>query len=170
MPMTDYGRIGRDAELRYTPGNTPTAVINLAVAVDYGRKDQSTGKRPTQWVEVVIWGQQAESLAEYLVKGQGVHFTIGDVHIEEFQSQGAARSKLIGRCLELKLVGGAPQQQGQQPQGQQQQQQRPASQQQARPQQQGNQQQRPQNNPQQAAPQQQQPKPDFDSFDDDIPF
>jgi single-strand DNA-binding protein len=163
MPMTDYGRIGRDAELRYTPGNNSTAVINLAVAVDYGRKDPNTGKRPTQWVEVVIWGQQAESLAEYLVKGQGVHFTIGDVHIEEFQSQGVARSKLIGRCIELKLVGGAPvpQQQNQQ-QGQQQ---RPAAQQQRQQQsrpQQNNQQQR------QAAPQ---PQPaDFDSFDDDIPF
>lgn len=164
MPMTDYGRIGRDAELRYTPGNNSTAVINLAVAVDYGRKDANTGKRPTQWVEVVIWGQQAESLAEYLVKGQGVHFTIGDVHIEEFQSQGVARSKLIGRCLEIKLVGGAPQQQGQQPQGQQQQ--RPANQQQARPQQQSNQQ-RQQNNQRQSSPQ---PAPDFDSFDDDIPF
>lgn len=158
MPMTDYGRIGRDAELRYTPGANATAVINLAVAVDYGRKDANTGKRPTQWVEVVIWGQQAESLAEYLVKGQGVHFTIGDVHIEEFQSQGVARSKLIGRCIELKLVGGAPQQQGQQTQGQQQQ--RPASNQ--RPQQ--NSQQRPQGNQQQAAPQQDQ------FYDDDIPF
>lgn len=162
MPMTDYGRIGRDAELRYTPGANATAVINLPVAVDYGRKDASTGKRPTQWVEIAIWGQQAESLAEYLVKGQGVHFTISDVHIEEFQSQGVARSKLVGRCMELKLVGGAPQQQ-QAPQ-QSQQQQRP---------QQGNQQQRPQQSqqqrpaPQQAAPQ---PQQNFDDFSDDIPF
>lgn len=159
MPTTDYGRIGRDAELRYTPGANATAVINLAVAVDYGRKDPNTGKRPTQWYEISIWGQQAESLAEYLVKGQGVHFTIGDTHIEEFQSQGAARSKLVGRCIELKLVGGAPQQQ----QAPQQSQQRPAQQQQQRPQQ--SQQQRPA--PQQAAPQ---PQQNFDDFDDDIPF
>lgn len=165
MPMTDYGRIGRDAELRYTPGANATAVINLPVAVDYGRKDPNTGKRPTQWVEIAIWGQQAEVLAEYLVKGQGVHFTISDVHIEEFQSQGVARSKLVGRCIELKLVGGAPapQQQGQhQPQGQHQAQQQ-------RPQQQGNQQQRQQSRPQQAA-QQPQPQQNFDDFDDDIPF
>lgn len=160
MPMTDYGRIGRDAELRYTPGANATAVINLPVAVDYGRKDPNTGKRPTQWVEIAIWGQQAEVLAEYLVKGQGVHFTISDVHIEEFQSQGVARSKLVGRCIELKLVGGAPaqQQQGQhQPQGQHQAQQQ-------RPQQQGNQQRQP-SRTQQAA---QQPPDEFQ--DDDIPF
>lgn len=158
MPMTDYGRIGRDAELRYTAGQNATAVINLAVAVDYGRKDPNTGKRPTQWVEVVIWGQQAESLAEYLVKGQGVHFTISDVHIEEYQSQGVARSKLVGRCMELKLVGGAPQQQ----QGQQTGNQQPRQQQQQRPQQQQQQRQQP--------PAQQQQAQDFDSFDDDIPF
>lgn len=156
MPTTDYGRIGRDAELRYTPGANATAVINLAVAVDYGRKDAATGKRPTQWYEISIWGQQAESLAEYLVKGQGIHFTISDTHIEEFQSQGVARSKLVGRCMELKLVGGAPQQQ-QAPQ--QIQQQRPAQQQQ-----------RPQQSQQQRPAQQAAPQPDFDSFDDDIPF
>lgn len=159
MPMTDYGRIGRDAELRYTAGQNSTAVINLAVAVDYGRKDQNTGKRPTQWVEISIWGQQAEHLAQYLVKGQGVQFTITDVHIEEFQHQGQARSKLVGRCMELKLVGGAPQQ-GQQGghQG-------------------GNQQQRPQQNQQprqgqgNQQPQPQQPSPQQDQFyDDDIPF
>lgn len=167
MPMTDYGRIGRDAELRYTSGQTSTAVINLAVAVDYGRKDSNTGKRPTQWVEVVIWGQQAESLAEYLVKGQGVHFTISDVHIEEYQSQGATRSKLVGRCMELKLVGGAPQQQQGQQAGNQQQRQ-PQNQQQQR---QGQNQQRQGNQPQQNQQQQQrQQAADFDSFDDDIPF
>lgn len=160
MPTTDYGRIGRDAELRYTPGANATAVINLAVAVDYGRKDANTGKRPTQWYEISIWGQQAEALAEYLVKGQGVHFTISDTHIEEFQSQGVARSKLVGRCMELKLVGGAPQQQ-QAPQ--QSQQQRPAQQPQQRQQQ--SQQQRPA--PSSAAPQ---PQPNFEDFDDDIPF
>lgn len=168
MPMTDYGRIGRDAELRYTPGNSSTAVINLAVAVDYGRKDPNTGKRPTQWVEVVIWGQQAESLAEYLVKGQGVHFTISDVHIEEYQSQGATRSKLVGRCMELKLVGGAPQQQQGQQTGNQQRQ--PQQQQQQGNQQrqgQGQGQQRQGNQQQQ---QQRQQAADFDSFDDDIPF
>lgn len=159
MPMTDFGHIGRDAELRYTAGQNPTAVINLPVGVTYGRKDPQTGKRPTQWVEISIWGQQAENLSEYLVKGQGVQFTIDDVHVEEFEYQGVARSKLVGRALAIKLVGGAPEQ------APQQQQQRPAPQQQRQQ----------QSRPQQSAPQQRQqaapqPQPDFDSFDDDIPF
>lgn len=157
MPlMNDVGRIGRDAELRYTPNGN--AVLNLALACDYGMKGDD-GKRPTQWVEISVWGKQAEGLVSFLVKGQQVSFTADDVHIEEYQTQGATRSKLVGRCIHLKLVGSAPQQQ-QAPQ--QSQQQRPAQQQQQRPQQ--SQQQRP---AQQAAPQ---PQQNFDDFDDDIPF
>jgi hypothetical protein len=40
----DIGRLGRDAELRYTPNGD--AVCNLALACEYGRKGQD-GKRPT---------------------------------------------------------------------------------------------------------------------------
>jgi len=152
MPtLTDTGRIGRDAELRYTPNGDP--VCNLAIACDYGRKGQD-GKRPTQWVDATLWGKQAESMAQYLVKGQQVHFTIDDAHVEVFtksdQTQGV---KLTGRVIVIKFVGSAPQQtQGNQPaqqlRQQQRTQQRPAAQQQN----------------QQAAP------PDYESFDDDIPF
>lgn len=160
--MFETFRIGNDPELRYTPGNNSTAVVNLSLAYNYGRKDEATGKRPTQWVDAVLWGTQAENVIEYLHKGGEVTCTLDDVHLEEFQrsNNGGTGYKLTGRISRLKLVGGAPQQQ------QSQQQQRPAGQQ-ARPQQ-GNQQQRPQNQQnrqQQAAPQQ---ADDF--YDDDIPF
>ena len=51
MPVSEFGRIGRDAELRYTPNGD--AVCNIPVAVDYGRKGQD-GKRPTQWYDVTL--------------------------------------------------------------------------------------------------------------------
>nr|WP_189657825.1 single-stranded DNA-binding protein [Pseudomonas sp. RW3S2] len=146
------GRIGRDAELRYTPNGDP--VCNLAIACDYGRKGQD-GKRPTQWVDATLWGKQAESMAQYLVKGQQVHFTIDDAHVEVFtksdQTQGV---KLTGRVIIIKFAGSPPQQsqssqQAQQPRQQQRAQQRPPAQQQN--QQGGN-------------------GPDYESFDDDIPF
>lgn len=154
MPtLTDIGRIGRDAELRYTPGGD--AVCNLAIACEYGRKGQD-GKRPTQWVDATLWGKQAEAMVQYLVKGQQVHFTIDDAHVETYtkadHSQGV---KLTGRVIIIKFAGSPPQQA-----------QQSSQQQQSRPQQQ-RQQARPQ-----AQPQNQQgvPGPDFDSFDDDIPF
>ena len=95
-------------------------------------------------------------MAQYLVKGQQVHFTIDDAHVEVFtksdQTQGV---KLTGRVIIIKFAGSPPQQsqnsqQSQQPrQKQRSQQQRPAAQQQN--QQGGN-------------------GPDYESFDDDIPF
>lgn len=147
MPqLTDIGRIGRDAELRYTSGQNPTAVINLALACDYGRKVD--GKKPVQWVDAVLFGKQAEAMAPYLLKGQLMHFTLDDVHVEEFQrADKTFGSKLTGRVIVIKFAGPAPQA-AQQPQ-------------QSRPQQQAP---RPQQNQQGA------PGPDFDSFDDDIPF
>ena len=150
MPqLTDIGRIGRDAELRYTTGQNPTAVVALTLACDYGRKGQD-GKKPTQWVEAVIFGKQAEAMAPYLVRGQLMHFTIDDVHIEEFKrGDGTPGNKLTGKVITIKFAGSPPQgvQQNQQPRQQQ--------------------------RPQQQAPQQSQQGtngPDYDSFDDDIPF
>jgi len=114
MPqLIDTARIGNETTLRFTPDGTP--VMNLSLPCDYGRKDQSTGKKPTQWVDASIWGKQAEALAPYLVKGQWVAFTLDDVHIEEFNKGNEVKSKLVGRVSNIKLVGGAPANQAPQP-------------------------------------------------------
>lgn len=141
MPqLFDVARIGRDAELRYTSGDNPQAVVGLALACEWGRKVD--GKRPTQWVEGSLWGKQAEALAPYLLKGQQVSITVDDVHIEEYESQGAKRSKLVGRISNIKLVGSAP--------GGQQSAAKPAQQK------------------QESKPNQ--PAPNYDDFNDDVPF
>ena len=116
--LFDVARIGRDAVLRFTP-NDGTAVVNLALACDYGRKDPQTGKRPTQWVDATLWGKQAEALAPYLLKGQQVQVTVDDVHIETYQGQNGPGHKLVGRISHIKLVGSAPQQPATQQQRQQ---------------------------------------------------
>ncbi|MDB5777557.1 MAG: single-strand DNA-binding protein [Herbaspirillum sp.] len=95
-------RIGRDAEIRYTQAGLP--VCNLALAFSYGRKDDS-GKRPTQWVEGVLWDKRAEALAPYLLKGGAVSVTISDVHIETYQSAKGQGTKLIGNVSEIELAG-----------------------------------------------------------------
>ena len=65
--ITGAFRLGRDAELRYTPGkNEP--VINLALAFNWGQKGED-GNRPSQWIEASLWGKRAEALAPYLLKG-----------------------------------------------------------------------------------------------------
>ena len=65
------GNLTRDPELRHTPGGTP--VCSLRVAVNSRRRDESG-----QWVDkpnyfsVSVFGNQAESCAQYLSKGRPV--------------------------------------------------------------------------------------------------
>lgn len=146
MATSEFGRIGRDAELRYTPSGD--AVCNIPVAVDYGRKGQD-GKKPTQWYEIALWGKQAEGLAPYLLKGKQVFFTGSDLHIEEFRkSDGSHGTKLVCRASEIKFASDGQQGQSRQDQAARQ----------------------PAQRPQQAAKPAAQPAGDYDSFDDDIPF
>ena len=108
---TMYGlaKIGRDAELRRTPGGE--AVCNLSLAFNYGRKGED-GKQPTQWVEGAMWGKRAESMAQYLVKGQGVMVTLQDVHIATFtKADNTTGVKLAGRVADIAFAGPAPQRQ-----------------------------------------------------------
>lgn len=102
--MNGLFRLGRDGELRYTPGGDP--VINLALAYNYGRKDQE-GNRPTQWVDAALWGKLAEAIAPYLLKGTQLYAVLGDVHIETYQKQGGGEGfRLAGRVIEIELAGG----------------------------------------------------------------
>lgn len=144
MSVAEFGRIGRDAELRYT--GSGDAVCSIPVAVDYGRKGQD-GKKPTQWYEVTLWGKQAEALAEYLTKGKQVFFVGSDLHVETYKkNDGSEASKLVCRCAEVKFASSGEQA----PRQEQRTQQRQAP---ARP-----------------AQQSQQGKQGPDDFDDDIPF
>lgn len=156
MPVSDFGRLGRDTELKQTQDGT--AVCNIAVAVDYGRKGQD-GNKPTQWYDLTLWGKQAEALAQYLTKGKQIFFTASDLHIETFtkndQSQGF---KLTGRIDSIKFASDGS---VQQPVQQAPQQQRPTPPPGYQPQQPGN-------VARQPAPQPQNQMPD--DFGDSIPF
>jgi len=66
------GRLTRDPELRFTPSGTAVCSFTMAVARDY--KDDS-GERPADFPGVVVWGQQAESVANYVKKGHMVGVT-----------------------------------------------------------------------------------------------
>ena len=66
------GNLGRDAELRYTPGGAAVATINMATTDVYKDKEGQK-KEDTQWHRVVLWGRTAESLHEYLTKGKQIY-------------------------------------------------------------------------------------------------
>lgn len=153
--LTEFGRVGRDAVVRYTPGGT--AVANIALAYNYGRKGED-GQKPTQWIEIAVWGKQAEGLAQYLTKGKQVYVAVKDVRVETFTKNDDTQSfKLVGDLVDIKFASdGQPQQQGYP-------QQQPHQQGATPP-------------PGYIAPQQQQPAPQaqhsnqFDGPDSDVPF
>lgn len=61
------GRLTADPELRYT--NSGTAVASFTLAVDRMRTNQ-TGERETDFINIVVWQKQAETVAQYLHKGR----------------------------------------------------------------------------------------------------
>lgn len=148
--FTTLFTLGRDAELRYTQNNM--AVLNCALAYNYGQKDQATGKKPTQWLDAALWGKQAEALAQYMSKGTKIVGSVSDLHIETFDRNDVTMgAKLVGTLQNVILAGS--------PQGQQQQ---------AAPQQQAPRQQAPAR--QAPARQQQAPAAGGGMDDSDIPF
>ncbi len=66
------GNLGRDAELRYTPGGAPVATLNMATTEVWNDKSGQKQEK-TEWHRVVLWGKSAESLSEYLVKGKQIY-------------------------------------------------------------------------------------------------
>lgn len=64
------GNLTRSPELRYTPSGTAVATLGLAVGRKFKQGDDL--KEEVCFVDVVIFGKQAESAAQYLDKGQGV--------------------------------------------------------------------------------------------------
>lgn len=66
------GNLGRDAELRYTPGGAAVATLNLATTESWKDKEGQK-KEDTQWHRVILWGKTAETLQEYLTKGKQVY-------------------------------------------------------------------------------------------------
>src|SRR3970040_2536491 len=66
------GNLGRDAELRYTPGGAPVATLNMATTEVWNDKSGQRQEK-TEWHSIDLWGRQAESLNEYLTKGKQIY-------------------------------------------------------------------------------------------------
>lgn len=67
------GRLTRDAELKFTQSGQ--AVSNFSVASNRVWKKDNDRKEKTTFIDVVLWGKQAEVLQDMLQKGQWVQVT-----------------------------------------------------------------------------------------------
>ena len=82
------GRLTRDVELRYTPSNQAVATFTLAVNRNF--KNQSTGEREADFINCVIWRQQAENLANWAKKGALIGVT-GRIQTRSYDNQQGQR-------------------------------------------------------------------------------
>lgn len=81
------GRTTKDPELRYTPSNIAVATFSLAVNRNF--KD-SNGERETDFINCVIWRQQAENLANWAKKGALIGIT-GRIQTRSYENQQGQR-------------------------------------------------------------------------------
>lgn len=101
MKLIGIARLGRDAEVRYLQSGK--AVANLSLAYNYGQKS-TDGKRQSQWVDAALWGDQAEKLQQYLIKGTLLNVICRDVHIETYEGKNGTGAKLVGTVADLEFV------------------------------------------------------------------
>ena len=66
------GNLGRDAELRYTPSGAAVSTLSLATT-DVWNDKAGQRQEKTEWHRVVLWGKQAETLKDYLLKGRQIY-------------------------------------------------------------------------------------------------
>lgn len=77
------GRLTKDPELRYTPSNQAVATFSLAVNRNF--KSQN-GEREADFINCVIWRQQAENLANRAKKGALIGIT-GRIQTRNYEKQ-----------------------------------------------------------------------------------
>ena len=83
------GRLTRDPELRFTQSGI--AVATFTLAVDRNFKNAS-GERETDFIDIVVWRQQAENCANYLSKGK-LAAVDGSLRIRTYEAQDGSKRK-----------------------------------------------------------------------------
>jgi single-strand DNA-binding protein len=99
------GNCTRDPEVKYTPKGTAVAELGLAVNRTY-TTDGGEKREEVTFVDVTMWGRQAEVAGEYLKKGRPV-FIEGRLQLDTWDDKqtGQKRSKLRVVCENFQLLG-----------------------------------------------------------------
>lgn len=103
------GNLTRDPELRYTPSGAPVTSFGLGINRRF-RDSAGTQKDEATFVEIVVWGKQAELCNEYLGKGRLVLIE-GRLRQERWETrEGESRSalKVVADRIQF-LPNGRPQ-------------------------------------------------------------
>ena len=92
------GNLTRDPELRYTPKGTAVGDLGLAVnrRVSDGNGNWSD---EVTFLDVTVWGRDAENAQKYLAKGRGV-FIEGRLQLDSWEDKATGQKR-----TKLKIIG-----------------------------------------------------------------
>lgn len=96
--ITVAGQLGRDAEIKVLPNGD--AVCSFSVADSQGRE------KPVIWWNCGLFGKRAQSLQQYLTKGQAVTVTGNVTEREWTDKDGVKRKAQDIRVNDIALQGG----------------------------------------------------------------
>ncbi len=107
------GNLTRDPEMRYTSGGT--AVCTLGLAVNHKYSSNGEMKEEVCFVDITVWGKQAENCNQYLSKGRPV-LVDGRLQLQSWESEGGKRSKHVVVADTVRFLSTGVRQQPQQSQ------------------------------------------------------
>jgi single-strand DNA-binding protein len=102
------GNLTRDPELRHTPKGTAVSEISLAINRNW-TNDQGQKQEETTFVEVTLWGRQAEVVQQYVTKGSPIYIE-GRLQLDSWDDKetGKKRSKLRVIGENFQFLSGKP--------------------------------------------------------------
>lgn len=100
------GNLTRDPEVKYTPKGNAVGDLSIAINDSYKAQD-GTIKETVTYVDIEVWGRQAETCKQYLTKGRPV-FVEGQLRLDQWEQEGQKRSKLKVRADRVQFLGGSP--------------------------------------------------------------
>jgi single-strand DNA-binding protein len=102
------GNLTRDPELRHTPKGTAVSEISLAINRNW-TNEQGQKQEETTFVEVTLWGRQAEVVQQYVTKGSPIYIE-GRLQLDSWDDKetGKKRSKLRVIGENFQFLSGKP--------------------------------------------------------------
>lgn len=73
------GNVGKEIELKQTPSGKSVASFSFAVKDDFD-------KNKTHWLNCVAWGKTAETLSQYVKKGQQIGIS-GSISVRSYEDK-----------------------------------------------------------------------------------
>jgi single-strand DNA-binding protein len=100
------GNLGRDPEVRYLPSGQPVANFSVATSESFNDRSGNRQER-TDWHNIVVFGKQAETCAQYLKKGRQVYIE-GRIRYRDYEARDGSGKRYVTEIVaqRVQFLGG----------------------------------------------------------------